>query len=371
MSIPSSLFFSLLSAGVVFLSSGTIPAEGADDIVIGDFSGPDFGTWQVTGPAFGGGPVSGDELAKLGIDNSRNFGVVTSMRSTRGTAASSVTSPSFKIERPSISFLISGSQAQHFLCLNLLIDGKVVKSATGGMVIVGDVHRLEADSWDVSSLAGKDAQIQILDAANGGPGAISVAHVIQTDHPEYMPPYKAPLYQESLRPQFHFTGRQFTVDKVNPQQGEEGWINDVNGPIYYDGEYHLFAQRWARCWIHAVSRDLVHWTELEPAFWETARGSGVQSGTCVIDYNNTSGLSPNKAKPAMIAIWPTWDNKTQNLSYSLDHGKTWTAYDKNPVLVAPERDPKIFWYEPTKTWVMVLCDHDVYRIYTSKNMLSW
>jgi len=72
-------------------------------------------------------------------------------------------------------------------------------------------------------------------------------------------------------------------------------LNDLNGLIYYEGEYHLFAQRWAKCWIHALSRDLIHWTELEPAFWEEKLDSGVQSGTCVIDYNNTSGLAPNKA----------------------------------------------------------------------------
>ena len=213
--------------------------------------------------------------------------------------------------------------------------------------------------------------MQILDTANGGTGFVSVAHIIQTDHPEYMPPVKVPLYQESLRPQFHFTGRQWTVDKINPQQKEEGWINDVNGPIYYEGEYHLFAQRWAKCWIHAVSRDLVHWTELEPAFWEATQTSGVQSGTCVIDYNNTSGLSPSKATPPMVAFWPTWDNKTQNITYSLDHGRSWKFYDKNPVLVARERDPKVFWYEPTKSWVMVLYGNEQYHFYTSKNLLSW
>ena len=58
------------------------------------------------------------------------------------------------------------------------------------------------------------------------------------------------------------------MSRPNPGMRQEGWVNDLNGLIYYDGEYHLFAQRWNKCWIHAVSNDLVHWTELEPAFWE-------------------------------------------------------------------------------------------------------
>ena len=43
---------------------------------------------------------------------------------------------------------------------------------------------------------------------------------------------------------------------------QEGWLNDLNGLIYYEGEYHLFAQRWNKCWIHAVSTNLIHWTPL-------------------------------------------------------------------------------------------------------------
>jgi sucrose-6-phosphate hydrolase SacC (GH32 family) len=114
----------------------------------------------------------------------------------------------------------------------------------------------------------------------------------------------SPLYHETYRPQFHFTARQFTEHILNPQQRQEGWINDLNGLIYYDGEYHLFAQRWAKCWIHAVSRDMIHWRELEPAFWEETEGSGVQSGTCVIDYHNTSGstIDPSASVTASTTV---------------------------------------------------------------------
>jgi sucrose-6-phosphate hydrolase SacC (GH32 family) len=179
------------------------------------------------------------------------------------------------------------------------------------------------------------------------------------------------MYQETLRPQFHFTARQWTEHLLNPQQRQEGWINDLNGLIYYDGEYHLFAQRWAKCWLHAVSRDMIHWQELQPAFWEESEGSGVQSGTCVIDYENTSGLAKDKKHPAMVAFWSRFDNHSQCLCYSLDHGRTWTRYEKNPIMEHPERDPKVFWYEPGKHWVMMMYGDGQYHILTSQNLLDW
>jgi sucrose-6-phosphate hydrolase SacC (GH32 family) len=250
--------------------------------------------------------------------------------------------------------------------LNLLVNGKIVKSATGWKS-----DRLAPASWDVRKFMGQTAQVQIVDEAGGDWGHINVDQIVQTDKPERLPVVTEPLYQESLRPQFHFTARQWTMDRLNPREKQEGWVNDLNGLIYYDGEYHLFAQRWAKCWIHAVSRDLIHWTELEPAFWEEKLDSGVQSGTIVVDYNNTSGLSPNKANPAMIAFWPRFDNRSQCLSYSLDHGRTWKHYDKNPILVYPERDPKVFWYAPGNHWVMILYGNGQYHILTSANLLNW
>lgn len=180
------------------------------------------------------------------------------------------------------------------------------------------------------------------------------------------------LYREKYRPQFHFTARQWTVRSVNPGRQEEGWLNDPNGLIYLDGEYHLFAQRWAKCWIHAVSRDLVHWTELQPAFWADSRfGRGVQSGGAVYDRDNTSGLSPDKSRPPLVAFWSGFDNRSQCLSYSLDRGRTWTKYAGNPYMIQPERDPKVFWFAPDRRWVMALSNQGHYDFFASPNLLDW
>jgi sucrose-6-phosphate hydrolase SacC (GH32 family) len=185
-------------------------------------------------------------------------------------------------------------------------------------------------------------------------------------------PAPADLYREKYRPQFHFTARQWTYRKLNPDQREEGWLNDPNGLIHLDGEYHLFAQRWNRCWIHAVSPDLVHWTELPPAFWENKQfGTGVQSGGAVLDANNTSGLSPDPKTPPLVAFWSGNDNRSQCISYSLDKGRTWTKYARNPVLVHAERDPMVFRHEPRKCWVMVLYGDGAYYLFTSPNLLDW
>jgi sucrose-6-phosphate hydrolase SacC (GH32 family) len=338
---------------------------GAEDLPIGHFGETNYGNWQATGTAFKLGPASDALLPQLEIENARDNRVASSEREGDGPTGT-LTSPKFKISRQYISFLIGGGDYEHDTCINLLINGKVVKSATGWK----SDHLIPA-SWDVSKFLGQRAQIQIVDQASGDWGHINVDQIVQTDQPERLPLVTEPLYRETLRPQFHFTARQWTMDRLDPGMQQEGWINDLNGLIYYDGEYHLFAQRWAKCWIHAVSRDLIHWTELEPAFWEEKPGSGVQSGTCVVDYNNTSGLSPDKANPPLIAFFPRWDNQAQCISYSLDHGRTWKFYDKNPILVHRERDPKVFWYAPGNHWVMMLYGDSQYHILTSTNLLSW
>jgi len=357
MSCSSLLIFAIQLS---FLSRGS-----AGDLAIGRFGSADYGDWKATGTAFLPGPATNGQWPKLGIENAGDDQVASSQ--IEGDAPTgTLTSPEFKIARNYISFRIGGGDYEHDTCLNLLINGKVVRSATGWRS-----DYLTPASWDVRRFLGQKAQLQIVDAASGDWGHINVDHLVQTDNPERLPPTPEPLYRESLRPQFHFTARQWTMDRLNPGLQQEGWVNDLNGLIYYEGEYHLFAQRWAKCWIHAVSRDLVHWTELEPAFWEEHAGSGVQSGTCVVDYRNTSGLSPDPAKPPLVAFFPRWDNRVQCIAYSLDHGRSWKYYEKNPILVHPERDPKVFWYTPGNHWVMMLYGDSQYHILTSSNLLSW
>ncbi|MEO5915658.1 MAG: glycoside hydrolase family 32 protein [Luteolibacter sp.] len=340
-------------------------AFSAEELAIGDFSGYSYGAWKKTGEAFNPGPASDPELPKkLEIGNSDGKGVASSEIEGDGPVGT-LTSPNFKISRPYISFRIGGGDYERSTCIDLVVDGRTVKSATGR-----NSDQLKPASWDVKNLLGKKAVIRITDEASGNWGHVNVERILQTDKPEVMPMEKGTLYQESLRPQFHFAARQWMTDRLNPGMRQDGWLNDLNGMIYYDGEYHLFAQRWNKCWIHAVSKDLIHWKELEPAFWEEKLDSGVQSGTCVIDYQNSSGLSPDGKNPPMVAFWSR--NAPQHcISYSLDHGRTWKHYEKNPILEFGERDPKVFWYDPGKHWVMILYGGGKYHILNSKNLLEW
>ncbi len=351
-----------LLLGLVHCNS--LHLRAADAPPSGNVNAPAFSEWKATGMAFQKGPVATD-LATLEIENASGADVASS-EIEGDKPMGTLTSPEFAISKRYIAFRIGGGNYEASTCLNLVVGGEVVRSATGWKS-----DHLTSASWDVSRWQGKTAKLQIVDAASGDWGHLNVARIVQTDQPEQLPVSAGPLYGESLRPQFHFTARQWTMDRLNPGMREEGWINDLNGLIYYEGEYHLFAQRWAKCWLHAVSKDLVHWTELKPAFWEESLGSGVQSGTCLIDYQNTSGLSPDPKTPPMIAFWSRFDNRSQCLSYSLDRGRTWKLYEKNPHMLRPERDPKVFWYAPGMHWVMMLYGDGKYHVLTSKNLLEW
>lgn len=182
----------------------------------------------------------------------------------------------------------------------------------------------------------------------------------------------APTFHERWRPQYHFTP-------------PETWMNDPNGMVYYDGEYHLFYQnnpygnRWGHMsWGHAVSRDLVSWEHLPLAIPE-ADGIMIFSGSAVVDWKNSSGFGRD-GKPPLVAIYTGHHTgrplQTQNLAYSTDRGRTWTKYSGNPVLDLGEadfRDPKVFWHPPTRRWIMAVSwpVHRQIRLYASPNLKSW
>jgi fructan beta-fructosidase len=179
-----------------------------------------------------------------------------------------------------------------------------------------------------------------------------------------------PTYVERYRPQYHFT------PAVN-------WMNDPNGLVHFDGEYHLFYQynpfgtTWGHMsWGHAVSPDLVHWEHLPVAIPEED-GVMAFSGSAVVDWKNTSGFGVD-GRPPLVAVYTGHreKNQSQYLAYSTDRGRTWTRYAGNPVLdigAADFRDPKVFWYEPRQTWVMALAlatEHKI-RLYASPDLKQW
>jgi len=185
-------------------------------------------------------------------------------------------------------------------------------------------------------------------------------------------------YAEPHRPQFH----------VSPPTR---WMNDPNGMVWFEGEYHLFYQYypgdtvWGPMhWGHAVSTDLVHWTHLPIALYPDDLGY-IFSGSAVVDRRNTSGFGVD-GQPPLVAIF-TYHNpelakaggknhEYQGIAWSLDRGRTWTKYPGNPVLPNTQtlqdfRDPKVFWHEATSRWVMALSATDHVQFWASPDLKQW
>ena len=433
------------------------------DIIVANFESNDYRDWEVTGTAFGPGPAQGTLPGQMVVTGFLGRGLVNTFYN--GDASTgTLASPEFKIQRSYINFLIGGGGYAGQTCINLLVNGQVVRTAVGPNTESGGSEQLDWHSWNVGDLLDQRVQIQIVDQYTGGWGHISIDQIVQsnkkwelvlnkervfelnqkylnfpvksgaakrwirlfingqrvrefdielaTSEPDFwvyldvsefegkqgtlqidrylsgwetgfdviaqadMFPGQENLYQEKRRPQFHFSSRR-------------GWLNDTNGMVYHDRQYHLFYQHnpygwnWGNMtWGHAVSADMVHWQEWGDAIHPDALGT-VFSGSAVVDQNNTSGLQTGSEKPIVAFYtsagghnqWSQGQPFTQSMAYSNDRGHTWTKYAQNPVLgniVSSDRDPKVFWHEPTGKWVMVVYfDGPKFSIFDSSDLKTW
>lgn len=185
-------------------------------------------------------------------------------------------------------------------------------------------------------------------------------------------------YTDPHRPQFHFSPA-------------TGWMNDPNGMVFYEGEYHLFYQFYPDAtvwgpmhWAHAVSKDMVHWEHLPIALYPDSLGY-IFSGSAVVDWNNRSGFG-KAGKPPLVAIYTYHDMiaekagrkgyQSQATAYSNDRGRSWTKYSGNPVITNTEllpdfRDPKVIWHETSQQWVLALAVKDHLQLWGSKDLKNW
>lgn len=181
------------------------------------------------------------------------------------------------------------------------------------------------------------------------------------------------IAKQNYRGRYHFSPK-------------KNWMNDPNGLVYYEGEYHLFFQHhpqgmtWGPMhWGHAVSKDLIHWEELDIALAPDENGT-IFSGSAVVDWQDTTGFFGGKA--GLVAIFTHNDEaegrtsvQAQSLAYSLDKGRTWTKYAGNPVLTHETyidfRDPKVFWHEDTRRWIMIVACGQTVCLFHSPNLIDW
>lgn len=185
--------------------------------------------------------------------------------------------------------------------------------------------------------------------------------------------YPDTQYQETYRNQFHYS----------PQAG---WMNDVNGVFYQNGLYHLtfqhypYSNEWNDMhWGYATSKDLLHWTQHNPAIVPGKNSVGMAySGTAAIDHHNTLGLQKGNTPTVVMAF--TDIKAGQSLVYSQDGGKTWIPHAKNPVMppkpntdkIEDRRDPKIFFYEPDNKWIMsIFVAGEGMEFHSSPNLIDW
>ena len=341
----------------------------------GGFETGDLTGWNVTGTAFSDADVTGDNSWGSGseflfVDHYHLWGYKSGGDGDTGT----ITSGKFTIGGDGrIRFRIAGGNDINnlYLALMRVSDEQELFRATGR-----DHERYRPVVWNAEPYLGQEVYFVAVDNATGGWGHLNLDDIrLPVDNNLVPPaPYDPTLYNESRRNQFHYSAPQ-------------GWHNDVNGPVYYNGQYHLFHQhnptkvayfQWTgpMHWGHATSTDLMHWKikpiALDPA-WSTA--NRLWSGGGVVDINNTSGLKTGEHD--VIALFTGTDDGI-HMCYSADGGET---FQDSSISVphtngGTRRDPKVFPYEPTGKWIMALYEEwqDVgasTSFYSSSNLIDW
>lgn len=273
-----------------------------------------------------------------------------------------------KIEKRYIVFPIDQSERQRWIRME--IDGCVVREFEAKLALDG-VEKSSDDfdaCVDLNQWIGKSVKFIV----EGAKEDVNFAPLTFTDDAFN----NKPAYDEKYRPQFHFSPR-------------TGWMNDPNGLVYHNGQYELFYQHnpfgtnWGNMtWGHAVSSDLLHWTELGDSVYADRLGT-IFSGCGAIDLENSTGFQkdPNGPPPLVFMFTQNGPNMrygepaSQSLAYSLDGAKTLIKYEGNPVLphvVGANRDPKIFWRPQEKRWICALyLDGEDYALFASKDLKEW
>jgi sucrose-6-phosphate hydrolase SacC (GH32 family) len=332
---------------LVLLAGGVVGATAQEDLLVADFEGRTYGDWQATGEAFGPGPARGTLPDQMPVSGFEGRGLVNSFfrgDETTGT----LTSPEFRIERRYLHFLIGGGNHPGETCVNLLLDGQIARTATGP-----NSEFLRWRTWDVVPLKGKTARIQIVDRHTGGWGHINVDHIIQSDTTRETTDDRDTAISHAMA-SVRQAAEQAAKDPARPVyhfRAPGNWINDPNGPIFWNGYYHLFYQhnpygdKWGHMhWGHARSKDLVHWEHLPIALWPSlVRGEEhCFSGCAALNARGRPMLFYTSIGHEVPECWAAVPEDEDLLR--------WKKHPENPILTARSggvtlhewRDPFVF-----------------------------
>ena len=167
---------------MLVLASAALVRADDGDLLLNDFEGADFGDWKTEGAAFGPGPAHGTLPGQMEVTGFLGKGLANSFHGGDGPTGK-LTSPEFTIERDYLTFLIGGGGYQGKTCMNLLVGGDVVLTATGPNTEPGGSEFLNWENWDVKKYRSKKAVIQIVDDASGDWGHINVDQISQSNTP--------------------------------------------------------------------------------------------------------------------------------------------------------------------------------------------
>lgn len=171
---------SILLTLVAWLGASTPFSISAEPRVIADFEGTDYGPWKTTGTAFGVGPARGPLPGQMHVDGFTGQGLVNSYHG-GDRSTGTLESPPFRIDRKYLTFHIGGGGWQGATCLNLIVDGQTVRTATGPNIEPGGSERLAPAAWDVSEFAGREAKLIIIDNHQESWGHLNVDQIVLTD----------------------------------------------------------------------------------------------------------------------------------------------------------------------------------------------
>lgn len=318
-------------AGLALLAC--LNTKASDDIVVEDFEGGTYGDWKVEGTAFGVRPAEANVAHfKNKVTGHQGSGLVNTYLPRDG-AIGKLTSPEFSIERDHINFLIGAGGHAGKTCMNLLVDGKVVRTAVGFEYKERYKEVLDWKSWNVAEFVGKKATLQIVDDYRGGWGHIHIDHIVQSDEPrkqifkmDYASPVPKYTFSDTLAEQekqlannpllerFRVSREKMKNDPHLPLYhftAPENRTNDPNGLSFWKGNWHLFyqgsppeypSQQFPRQhWGHAISDDLIHWRDLPYAIYPDPE-KDCYSGSALVEEDRVIAMYHGTMVGSMVAL---------------------------------------------------------------------
>ncbi len=370
-------------------------------ILLSDFEVPTWAEtgWKAEGVAFGEGPAEGGIKRQMGVSGFQGTRLVNTYFDGSDRHVGKLTSPEFVIQRDYITFLIGGG-GWDGLRLNLLVDGKPVRAATGPNTSPGGKELLSPASFDVKQYKGKKAVLEIVDNETGSWGHILVDQIEQSDTPKgevvnvpagntktaeailkrirnnekVVVDKNSPDYAKIAAEVEKMTGREnlslvdqqkamrelrarYHADPYRPTYHvipPEGFWNDVNGALFWKGRYHLFflgreapsvddvmsgrdTAKLREVWLHASSADLLHWI-WHPVALNFPRDGSMPRGVY------SGGAVAGADKPTLIYHVPM--QGTCVATSDDDMLVHWTTNPANPVITPTGQHPDVLVFDP-------------------------